>query len=502
MRKGFMPVLVGAGQSINHWSANDGARAAPSPLSMATQASEAAISDAGEPVRAAIDTVAVVRTIEDSSPFGHPHGENANLPGTLARNLRLQPSTALYSGTGGQTPQAFVSELAARIHTGEAEAVLIAGGEAIGASKIARKQGIDIDWADDADLDFENRKDEKRLLIRPEIKHGMVMPAYFYALFETAIAHREGRGRTEHRAAMSRLFARYSAVAETNPFAQFPEHRSAAFLSTPSEENYEFVDPYLKWHVAQDAVNQGAAIILISEDKADELGIAPSARVYLHGSGAANDTMISQRLKMHRSWAMDTAVADALDQAGKDVADIDLFDLYSCFPSAVFSACTALGLDWETETRPFTVTGGLPYAGGPGNNYSLHGIAAMAQRLREAPSKFGLVLANGGWLTKESVGIYAAERPAAFSAPQPATEQIELIELNPEPGTGRLETYTVVHGRAGPKQAMAFGIAEDGRRFIAVAAPEAIERLRLDDSQIGARVEVSTEAEVNTFRFA
>ena len=60
--------------------------------------------------------------------------------------------------------------------------------------------------------------------------------------------------------------------------------------------------------------------------------------------------------------------------AGIGVDDVATFDLYSCFPFPVFVICEALGLAAD-DPRGLTLTGGLPYFGGPGNSYSLHGIA-------------------------------------------------------------------------------------------------------------------------------
>lgn len=502
MPKGSMPVLVGVGQSVSHWDGSGDPALAPSALKMAVEAAENALADVGQAISAQVDTIAVGRTNEDSVPFGNPHGHNSNLPGTIARDLNISPRFAVYEDTGGQSSQRLVNEMAARIYAGESDVALVVGGEAIGAGKLATKKEIKINWVDSADLPFEDRKSDKRMLTRAEIKHGLIVPAFFYGLFENAIAHREGRTRSQHRAAMAKLFAKFSAVAESNPYAQFPAHRDEMFLATPSPENYEFADPFLKWHMAQDAVNLGGAILLMSEEKADDCGIDPQKRIYLHGGGEADDTQISERLIMDGSWAMDVAISRALDAAKKTAADIDVFDLYSCFPCAVFSSTACLGIDWANDPRPLTVTGGLPYAGGPGNNYSLHGIAAMIPRLRAVPGKFGLVLANGGWMTKESAGIYSTERPREFTPVQPVAQQNELMVINPEPGHGVLETYTVVHGRSGPKQGIAFGRTENGDRFLANADQSALQQLREDSSQIGEKVTVTTAGEVNTFSFA
>ncbi len=66
---------------------------------------------------------------------------------------------------------------------------------------------------------------------------------------------------------------------------------------------------------------------------------------------------------------------------GVGIDDVDLFDLYSCFPSAIEAAVEGLGID--PDHRCLTVTGGLPYFGGPGNNYTTHAIATLTDRLRE-----------------------------------------------------------------------------------------------------------------------
>lgn len=501
MARGDMPVLVGVGQALSQWDGTVGAAGAPSPLSLAADASKAALADAGL-AGDAVDTVAFVRTFEDSTPSGHPHGKNDNLPGTLAREIGAAPRTVIYSAVGGQTPQQLVNEFAARIHDGDMEVALIAGSEANKASKAARKHGVEIDWTDSADIAFEDRGLGDMMLNRQEIKHGLVSPAYFYAFFENAIAAREGRSRSEHRAAMSRLWAKFAAVAETNPYSQFPEPKSAEFLATPSKANYPIADPFLKWHVAQDAVNQGAAVVMMSDAKADELGIAKDKRVYPHGGGEAGEGMLSERAVLDGSWAMETALNRALEKAGRDATDMAVFDLYSCFPCAVFSSTQALGIDPETETRPLTVTGGLPFFGGPGNNYSLHGIASMAERLRAAPGDFGLVLANGGWMTKEAAGVYSTRRPETFTATDPIAKEGPTVELMTQGNAGTLESFTVIHGRSGPAAGVAFIRTSDGARFIAKADDAALGRLREEQSPVGATVTSTHADEVNTFSFA
>ena len=503
MPKGSMPVLVGVGQVTDHWDGTAGSDGAPSPNSLCVAASKIALEDAGV-AATEIDTLAVVRIFEDSVPGDrHPHGHNTNLPGTIARDIGAEPERAIYAAVGGQSPQQLANEMAARIYAGEVECALVTGSEANKASKAARKHNVDIDWSDGADLAVEDRGMGDMLLSRAEIKHGIIAPAYFYALFENAMAARDGQTRSERRQEMSSLFAKFAAVAAANPNSQFDtKDFDAAFLATPSKANYSFADPFLKWHIAQDAVNQSGAFLIMSEDKADALGVAADKRVYLHGGGEAGDDYISERPKLDGSWAMDIAINRALGQAGKTAKDIAAFDLYSCFPCAVFSSMDVLGIDHQTETRPLTLTGGLPFFGGPGNNYSMHGIVSMTEWLRAHQGDFGLVLANGGWMTKEAVGIWSTERPGTFTPIESAAKPNEKIHLHDAPGEGRVETYTVTYGKNGPTSGIIFGRTENGDRFIAAAAPDAMPRLMEEKSPVGLKVRVTTEDERNTFVFA
>jgi acetyl-CoA C-acetyltransferase len=147
--------------------------------------------------------------------------------------------------------------------------------------------------------------------------------------------------------------------------------------------------------------------------------------------------------------------------------EIDVFDLYSCFPVAVELACEALGIG-EDDPRPLTLTGGLAYGGGPGNNYSLHGIARVMQHLREQGG-LGMVTALGWYMTKHSVGVYGAEAPARESAPAPVAELIDAVVHAEAPqGKGIVETYTVVHDREGrPERGIVLGRDAENRRFVA-----------------------------------
>lgn len=503
MAHSAMPVLVGVGQLTSRWEADRPADKAPSPKSLCIQAARLALTDAGIGIDE-IDTVAVVRIFEDSVPGGaHPHGHNSNLAGTIVRDLGAKPAHTLYAAVGGHSPQQLANEMAARISAGETDCALITGAEANRASKAANKRGISLNWQDASDREIEDRGLGEMLLSRSEIKHGIVLPAYFYSLIENAMAAKLGQTRTDRRVYMSDLFARFAAVAAGHPQAQFDTSTfTPDFLATPSRQNYPFADPFLKWHIAQDAVNQGAALIMMSDAKADRLGIPEAKRVYLHGGGEASDDFLSERPNLSGSWAMHAALQRALSQANKTPADIDVFDLYSCFPCAVFSALDALGIDHSQEMRALTVTGGLPFFGGPGNNYSMHALVSMAETLRRKAGAFGLVLANGGWLTKEAVGIWSTQRPDDFIPVEAAAKPVETVPIEVEPAAGVIETYTITYDKNGPQSGIVFARTKEAKRFIAQATPSAMPRLLAEDSPVGLPITVVSENQRNRFTFA
>ena len=113
------------------------------------------------------------------------------------------------------------------------------------------------------------------------------------------------------------------------------------------------------------------------------------------GADANDHWFISERPELHRSPAIRLAGAAALEAAGLGIDDVASIDLYSCFPAVVQMAAAELGLAVDDPARPLTLTGGLTFGGGPGNNYTSHGIARAVGALREAPGSTALVTGLG-----------------------------------------------------------------------------------------------------------
>ncbi|HXW33663.1 MAG TPA: hypothetical protein VEJ87_03725, partial [Acidimicrobiales bacterium] len=151
--------------------------------------------------------------------------------------------------------------------------------------------------------------------------------------------------------------------------------------------------------------------------------------------------------------------------------DLEAFDLYSCFPSSIEVARDTLAIDVDDD-RPLTLTGGLPYHGGPGSNYVTHALANTLQRLRSGGGPV-LVHGNGYYLTKHALGVYTNRTNKRTTEPDgDLQKQIDALTapipvLAPEDltrtATATVAAYTVPFGRDGSHEAaIALISATDG----------------------------------------
>jgi len=459
------PVLVGVAQLMQREA--DLAEAL-SPLDMlertGREAAEAA--GAGEPMLRGLDSVGVVGSIG-----WHPQ----NAPRLLAERLGAQPRREFGTPIGGEAPLCMVNSLARRIAAGEVATALVCGTHNLRTRRRARAQGIELDWelggSGEPELLGVNRPGSTEA----EAAYGLGYPASIYPVFENALRARRGLDLDTHRKRLGALMSRFSEVAAKNPYAWFPTPRGADEIATPSPRNRMIAFPYTKYMNAVMVVDQAAAVLMTSAQAARALGIPEERWVYWCGGAETLEERWypSERPDFSRCQALREAGTSALAEAGIELGDLAHIDFYSCFPVAVEMACEMLGLD-EDDPRGFTVTGGLPYAGGPGNNYTLHALAAMAERVRAEPGAKGLVTGNGWYLTKHTATVVSSapregdDWCAPASSAKAAEEETTTSSTDPAEGRATLETYTVLYGREGaPERGIVLGRTAEGRRFLA-----------------------------------
>jgi acetyl-CoA C-acetyltransferase len=469
------PVIVGVGQASERLGSEDYQKR--SPVDLAAAAAIEALADTGadpDRVAAAIEVVAGVRQFENSHPRAQaPLGRSDNYPRSVAGRIRARPARAILEVSGGQAPQHLVNEFAAAIAAGGSEAILIFGSEAISTIQHCAHDPHKPDFSEHAEGSLEDRGyGLAGLMSGHQAAHGLTGAPSQYALIENARRARLGLTREQYAAAMGALFAPFTRVAAANPHACSPVERTAEELVTPTDANRPIADPYTRYVVAREKVNQGAAVLLMSVAAASRLGLRPERWVFLHGHADLRERNLMDRADLSSGPASVMAVRHALDVAGIGAGDLAAIDLYSCFPAPVFNICDGLGLDPQ-DSRGLTVTGGLPFFGGAGNNYSMHAIAETVQRARRAPGSYGLVGANGGIMSKYSAGVYSTT-PAAWTPDASRDLQAEIDGwAAPEQarfadGPAVIETYTVKHGRDGARTGIVVGRLDRApERFVA-----------------------------------
>lgn len=491
MTHDLTPIIIGVGEASERIDAPD--YQALSPVALAAKASQAAVDDAcGANLAAHIDLIAAIRQFEVSTPRDvPPFGASNNFPRSVARRIGADPARAVLEITGGQGPQHLVNEMAHAIAAGEVKMALLTGSEAISTVRHLKATGETRDWAETLDGQLEDRGYGLEGLLTAEIAlHGGRTPIQLYALFENARRGRLGMDRQSYGQAMGELFAPFTRVAAGNPHAMSREMHDAAALATVTASNRLTSDPFPRRMVARDQANQGAAVLLTSVGLARELGVPEDRWVYLYGGADVKERTAIERQDLSRSPAAVEAVETALSVAGVTLPQLHHLDLYSCFPIAVFNITDAFGLTAD-DPRGLTVTGGLPFFGGAGNNYSMHAIAEIIRRLRTTGG-MGLIGANGGFLSKYSVGIYGTEaRPFKPFDSKPLQARIDAwpapVVAAPAAGEGTVTTYTIDYSGPEPR-GMVIGQTPSGERFVAMTGKDDIVQRMIDEEPIGATV--------------
>lgn len=459
------PILVGQGQVLQ---LTDNFASALDPIGLMAAAVTAAISDAAMRELPDTDAIFAVRSLSTKHP--NPALAVAQLLGISSLRLGLTPH-------GGNMPQSLVNHAARQIAAGEMDIAILVGGEATRSRSRARRNGIDLSWSAGAPGDtVPELIGEDLLMNHPiEIDRKIGMPIQIYPMFETAIRAASGRGVDEHQRHIGELWSRFSKVAARNPTAWIRREYSASEITTPSPTNRVIGFPYTKLMNSNNDVDMGAALIICSVERAQTLGISKDKWVFLHsGTDCHEHNFVSHRDTFAETPAVRLGGEMALHLANKTIGEIDIIDLYSCFPSAVQLGAASLGLSINSQ---LTRTGGLSFNGGPWNNYVMHAIGTVMRDLRAAPQQTALVWANGGYATKHSFGIYAMTPPAngfRHGSPQKIVDSLPrraVAEAAQAVGPVSIEAYSVMHDREGvPEIVNAAVLLADGRRAWATSS--------------------------------
>jgi len=442
-----------------------GEHGAPEPLEMWEHVCRLAERDAGKSgLLAALDSLQVVycQTWEYDDAVSR-----------LADRLGAAPRHRHYSGIGGTTTQQLVNATSEAMLRGELDLALITSAEALATKRLRKRDGVryTASFAPPTRSPFPWESPPDPV----EMAHEVFQAWLTFAVFDSARRAHLGVGLDDYRIGIGELLAPMTQIAAHNPRAWYRTERSASEIINARPDNRMVGYPYTKYMVAVMDVDMAGALVLATHERANRLGIPAEQRVYPRGWCFARDpTLVAQHPDLARSPAMAAAATEALRIAAMTIDDVAYFDLYSCFASSLHFACDALGIG-VGDARGVTVTGGLPYHGGPASGYLTHSVAEMVERLRTHPDTAGLVSGVGMHMTKHVFGIYgtspAAVRPPDTETVQAAVDRVGLTAIVAEhDGDATVSAYSVVHGRDGsPEWALLVCDLPSGARTYAQA---------------------------------
>lgn len=426
-----------------------------------------------------LDSISLIHSFSDA--FASPVER-------LCKKLGICPEIQEETTVGGNNPQWLVNRAADQIAAGKIKTTLIVGSELF--YRTVKPDAIIKVHPDTA----QRFASDSNVIGNPQLGYSSYEARYYldkptaaYPLFENALRYHFRMSIEEYRSQLKKYFQALAGIAEKNPLAWF-SGRCDLFppdVTKVTDQNRLIAFPYTKLMNPVPFVNQAAALIMTDTETARQFSIPKDKWVYPHGGAEAEDQWyLSDRINFYSSPAIKGTVGASLKMAGMKISDIDFFDLYSCYPCAVMIAAISIGLPLKDWSK-MSITGGLPYFGGPGNNYTTHAIVHAVERIRKKPDQTGLITGNGWFLTKHSAGIYSG-RPPRTSWKRSPTEalqhKINAMEhpvFSKEPnGKATIETYTVVHGpEIGERFPVIFARLDSGERCLTTAfdTPKSIE---------------------------
>lgn len=416
-------------------------------------------------------------------------------PGSLVADALGATQAQTVLGEIGILQQTLMNRACDAIAVGEAAVVLVTGAEAKYRALRGQIAGVEVPETLQTD-------DEPDLILKPdadlwspvESEAGLGMPVGYYAILDSALRASQGLSVGEHRDQMAQMYAGFSQVAAANEDAWVREPVAAEFIREHSAKNKMLAFPYTKLHNSQWNVDQAAGLIYCSVALAEELGIPREQWVFPLAATESNAmSVVSARKALHRSYGFNIAGRRVLELADKVAADIDLMELYSCFPLAVRVQLEELGLSAD---RSLTVTGAMTFGGGPLNNFVLQATVKMAQLLREGVGSTGLVTSISGMNTKQACALYASEpNPAGWQFAD-VTDEVaattELVEvMSGYEGAATIAGFTVLYQGEQSWRAVAVCDLPDGNRTVAFSEDSVLVEAMLGGEFVGRSVAIT-----------
>ena len=408
----------------------------------------------------------------------------------IAKNNDFKSIPTTYVTKIGVLQQNLINEACLKIENGEINASIILGGEARYKqlrSVIEKKEYFETKLDENPDFYIKAKED---LYGDEELEELGAMAVGYYATMETALRKNDNENIEEHQNNIASMYEEFSKVASNNEDAWLDHPYSKKEILEISKKNKMLAYPYNKLHCTSWNVNQSAALIICSEELANKLEIDNKKRVYPISSSENNHMIaIQQRPKLYESLGMIYAAKSINRMMEQLDIRLDAYDLYSCFPAAVKMFSKSLELGTEI---PMTVTGSMPYAGGPLNSFVIHSTVKMIQKIRALEARHGLVTGVSGMMTKQSFCVWGKEYQEQFIFDD-VTERAKLdenpIELsNIAEGEGEIIGYTIIEGSEHASKAVLYLDDEKKHRKVVSSFDKNFINLLMEEEWVGKKV--------------
>jgi len=486
------PIIVGIG--FHQERIEDPTRCAE-PYRLMVQAVRNAADDAG--------SEALLKGIESISvPQGMWQYRN---PGKLLADALGCPSAKSVISDLGVLQLTLLSDLCRAIAEGKQEVGVVTGGEAqfrALRSMITQQPVSDTQQAEDTPLPDVHHTSPDPFCSDLEGQSGIHLPVEFFAIIESALRYHRGLGIEAHRDRIAQLYSSFSDIAAANPHAWRREPMSAEEIRNATAKNSMLAFPYTKRHCTQWNVNQAVAILVCSAAKAEQLGLDPSGWIYpVAAAESKHVVVLAQQRQLHSHPGTILCGERALALAGITIKDLTAAELYSCFPSAIQSFAQDLKLG---GVCPLTVTGAMPFAGGPYNHFSLEGVARMVEVLRAGAP--GDASGRRAGLVSNLSGIFGKQACAVFSnlpndggygyedITSTVAEKDVPLPLNGDyAGPATIVGYTVVFNRDAPSHGISICDTPAGERTVVRTEDKALLESMTREEFCGRVIEVLSD---------
>lgn len=375
----------------------------------------------------------------------------------------------------GVLQQHLINNTCNKIIKGEIRAGLILGGESRAKMIAALKEGIEYKEMELSTNPDKYVKAKDDLYGEGEAEALGLMAVGYYAVMESAMRKSKNLNLKEHEDYLGSMYADFSEIASKNQYAASDKSISKDQIMLANSDNKPMAYPYNKYHCTSWNVSQASAILICEEGLADQLNISKQKRIYPMASSETNHMIaLIQRPSLISSAGLKLASEKINEVVDKHSINLNLIDLYSCFPVAVQQFENVLNLNTKTSR---TITGAMPFAGGPLNNYMLHATVQALLKLR-TESGHSLITGVSGMMTKQSFCLWSSEYQMPFyhaDVTKKAQQLDKPIPIsNAKHGNGIVIGYTVLYEGTKPTLGVFYIEDSQGERKVVTSEDKAV----------------------------